>query len=170
MICWVRYIFHSHFLGSKLNMIYFLSGCPLSLLFSFIGDSNERETMFFRVSLIGHISSFMLPFCCSYTVLCLWRGISGAAVTSILPLYLSILSDMFPIKQRSLASVIATTVTCMGMLIGQAISGFLSTRFGWRFFFLVVSVLGCTSSIALFCLFFFLRIIFSCKISNERRI
>lgn len=133
-------------------MIYYLAGCPLSLLFSFIGDSNNRETIFILVSFVGHISSFILPFFSSYAVLCWWRGISGAAVTSILPLYLSILSDMFPVKNRSVASVIATTVTCMGTLIGQAISGFFATRFGWRFFFRIISVLGIGATMSLICL------------------
>lgn len=137
--------------GSRLNTIYYLAGCPLSLLFSFIGDSNKRESIFILVSFVAHISSFVLPFFKSYTVLCWWRGISGAAVTSILPLYLSILSDMFPVKNRSTASVIATTVTCMGTLFGQAISGFFATRFGWGFFFRVVSVIGIITSIMLIC-------------------
>lgn len=75
-------------------------------------------------------------------------------MTSILPLYLSILSDMFPVKNRSTASVIATTVTCTGTLFGQAISGFFATRFGWGFFFRVVSVIGIISSIMLICDYF----------------
>ena len=150
-----RSLFWIWCVGSWLNTIYYLSGCPLSLLFSFIGDSNKRETIFILISFIGHIASFLMPFFHSYSVLCWWRGISGAAVTSVLPLYLSILSDMFPLKNRAVASVIVTTVTCMGTLLGQVVSGFFATRFGWRFFFRLTSIVGILTTSSLLCMLLF---------------
>ena len=100
----------------------------------------------------SEIPSFLLPFFNSYYVFCIWRALSGAAVTSILPLYLSILSDMFPLKTRTVASVIVTTVTCMGTLIGQTVSSFFATRYGWRFFFRLISSMGIISTISLICI------------------
>lgn len=145
--------FYTSPLGSCLNSIFFLVGCPCSLLFSFIADSKNRKTIFMVISLACHISSFLLQFTHSYSALYWWRGLSGALITSTLPIYLSILSDVFPNSLRSIASVISSVVVGCGMLLGQTVSGFLSSHFSWKFFFRSVSSVGILASCSLFCPF-----------------
>lgn len=88
------------------------------------------------------MTAFVVPFSTTYYPVLCWRGLSGALVISSLPIYLSILGDSFPPSRRSTASVISSIVVGFGMLAGQTLSGFLSARFGWRFFFKLVPVLG----------------------------
>ena len=126
-------------------------GCPCSILFSFLADSNNRQSMFTVLSFLCHLSSFFIPFVSSYLFLCIWRGLSGALITSLLPIYLSILGDIFPPTLRSFASVIASAIVGCGMLIGQTLSGFFSVRFGWRLFFTVISVFGLVSVAFFYC-------------------
>lgn len=137
--------------GSRLNTIFFCIGCPFSLIFSFIADSNSRRSMFYVISLACHLSAFLFSCFKSYTVLCLWRGVSGALVTSSLPIFLSILGDIFPSSQRSMASVISSIVVGLGQLMGQTLSGFIGSRFGWRTFFQLTSSLGLLSILSLKC-------------------
>lgn len=138
-------------LGSRLNTIFFCIGCPFSLIFSFIADSNSRRSMFFVISLACHLSSFIFSCFKSYVVLCIWRGVSGALVTSSLPIFLSILGDIFPSSQRSTASVVSSIVVGLGQLMGQTLSGFVGSKFGWRAFFQLTSTLGLLSILCLKC-------------------
>lgn len=121
------------------------------MLFSFIADSNSRRTMFFIVSLACHLSALFFSLFKSYTLLYIWRGISGALVTTSLPIFLSILGDIFPNSLRSTASVISSVVVGLGQLMGQTLSGFIGSRFGWRFFFQLTALLGLLSLFILRC-------------------
>lgn len=138
--------------GSRLNTIFFCVGCPFSLLFSFIADSSSRRNMFFIVSLACHLSALVFSLFKSYTLLYIWRGISGALVTTSLPIFLSILGDIFPNSLRSTASVISSVVVGLGQLMGQTLSGFIGSRFGWRFFFQLTALLGLLSLFVLRCI------------------
>lgn len=138
-------------IGSRLNTVFFCVGCPFSLLFSFIADSNSRRNMFFIVSLACHLSALLFSLFKSYTLLYVWRGISGALVTTSLPIFLSILGDIFPNSLRSTASVISSVVVGLGQLMGQTLSGFIGSRFGWRFFFQLTALLGLLSLFVLRC-------------------
>ena len=102
--------------------------------------------MFFIVSLACHLSALFFSLFKSYTLLYIWRGISGALVTTSLPIFLSILGDIFPNSLRSTASVISSVVVGLGQLMGQTLSGFIGSRFGWRFFFQLTALLGLLSS------------------------
>lgn len=158
--------------GSRLNTIFFCLGCPCSLLFSMLADSNSRQQIFYIISLLCHLSSLILSCFKSYTVLCIWRGISGALVTSSLPIFLSILGDIFPSSLRSTASVLSSIVVGLGQLMGQTLSGFIGSRLGWRAFFQITSILGLVSIWALQCMHFFLSphlLIGRCSVPTARR-
>lgn len=107
--------------------------------------------MFFIVSLACHLSALFFSLFKSYTLLYIWRGISGALVTTSLPIFLSILGDIFPNSLRSTASVISSVVVGLGQLMGQTLSGFIGSRFGWRFFFQLTALLGLLSLFILRC-------------------
>lgn len=94
------------------------------------------------ITLLCHVTAFVVPLSSSYYPVLCWRGLSGALVISSLPIYLSILGDSFPPSIRSTASVISSSVVGFGMLAGQTLSGFMSVRYGWRFFFKLIPLLG----------------------------
>ncbi len=114
------------------------------------------------ISLACHLSSFIFSCFKSYTILCIWRGVSGALVTSSLPIFLSILGDIFPSSQRSTASVVSSIVVGLGQLMGQTLSGFIGSKFGWRSFFQLTSTLGLLSILCLKCMVWELLFMFSC--------
>ena len=107
--------------------------------------------MFITISFLCHLSSFFVQFIKSYEVLYFWRGLSGGLITSTLPIYLSLLGDVFPNSMRSTASVISAIIVGCGTLLGQTLSGFLSSRFGWHCFFILISTLGLISVCLLLC-------------------
>ena len=139
-------------LGSQLNSIFFIVGCPCSLVISYIADSISRKFVFLAITFACHLSALVYLFFSSYTVLFVWRGISGALIISCLPIFVSVLSDVFPSHLRSVASVISSVVVGCGMLVGQTLSGFVSVRFGWRVFFRIVAVSGCFVASLLSCI------------------
>ena len=112
------------------------------MIVSYIADIYDRKTVLLVSTFLCHMTAFVVPFSTTYYPVLCWRGLSGALVISSLPIYLSILGDSFPPSRRSTASVISSIVVGFGMLAGQTLSGFLSARFGWRFFFKLVPVLG----------------------------
>ncbi len=118
------------------------------MIVSYIADIYDRKTVLLISTFLCHMTAFVVPFSTTYYPVLCWRGLSGAQVISSLPIYLSILGDSFPPSRRSTASVISSIVVGFGMLAGQTLSGFLSARFGWRFFFKLVLLLG----LMLFCI------------------
>lgn len=135
-----------------MNSIFFIVGCPCSLVISYIADSISRKFVFLAITFSCHLSALVYLFFSSYTVLFVWRGISGALIISCLPIFVSVLSDVFPSHLRSVASVVSSVVVGCGMLVGQTFSGFVSVRYGWRVFFRIVAVLGCFVASLLSCI------------------
>ena len=111
----------------------------------------SRKFVFLAITFACHLSALVYLFFSSYTVLFVWRGISGALIISCLPIFVSVLSDVFPSHLRSVASVISSVVVGCGMLVGQTFSGFVSVRYGWRVFFRIVAVSGCFVASLLSC-------------------
>ena len=126
----------------------------MSVLITYLSDRYNRKNVLMVITTLCHLTCFIVPLSKSYYPVLIWRGLSGALVISSLPIYLSILGDVYPPSLRSTASVISSTVVGFGMLAGQTISGFLSSRFGWRFFFLIIPIIGLVSTLALYCIHF----------------
>ena len=126
----------------------------MSVLITYLSDRYHRKNVLMVITTLCHLTCFIVPLSKSYYPVLIWRGLSGALVISSLPIYLSILGDVYPPSLRSTASVISSTVVGFGMLAGQTISGFLSSRFGWRFFFLIIPIIGLVSTLALYCIHF----------------
>ena len=53
------------------------------------------------------------------------------------------------------------------MLAGQTISGFLSSRFGWRFFFFIIPIIGLLSTLALYCICYFIPLMIDVEIPEK---
>lgn len=140
--------------GSRFSTIFFLIGSPTSVIITYLSDRYNRKNVLMAISALCHLSCFCVPFSRSYYPVLIWRGFSGAMVISSLPIYLSTLGDVFPPSLRSIASVISSTVVGFGMLAGQTISGFLSSRYGWRFFFEIIPIIGLVSVVLLHCILY----------------
>ena len=164
-----RFELYKSCLGSQLNSIFFIVGCPCSLIISYIADSMSRKFVFLVITFACHISALVYQFFTSYTVLFVYRGISGALIISCLPIFVSVLSDVFPSHLRSVASVISSVVVGCGMLVGQTFSGFVSVRFGWRVFFRIVALTGCFVASLLACTPSRWRSLSSHSVSRQRR-
>ena len=126
----------------------------MSVLITYLSDRYNRKNVLMVITTLCHLTCFIVPLSKSYYPVLIWRGLSGALVISSLPIYLSILGDVYPPSLRSTASVISSIVVGFGMLAGQTISGFLSSRFGWRFFFFIIPIIGLVSTLALYCIHF----------------
>lgn len=138
-------------IGSLFSTVFFMIGAPVSIVITYLSDKYNRKSVLIFTTLLCHITCFIVPFSKSYYPVLAWRTISGPLVISSLPIYLSILGDVFPVQSRSTASVISSTVVGFGMLAGQTISGFLSSRYGWRFFFQIIPLFGLISILLLLC-------------------
>ena len=127
-------------------------GAPMSIVITFLSDKYNRKSVLLTISLSCHLSCLFVSFSKSYLPFLVWRGFSGACVISSLPIYLSILGDIFPPAIRSTATFISSTIVGFGMLAGQTVSGLLSSRYGWRFFFSIIPLFGILSAVFLYCM------------------
>ena len=139
----------------------------MSVLITYLSDRYNRKNVLMVITTLCHLTCFIVPLSKSYYPVLIWRGLSGALVISSLPIYLSILGDVYPPSLRSTASVISSTVVGFGMLAGQTISGFLSSRFGWRFFFFIIPIIGLLSTLALYCICYFMLLMIDVEIPEK---
>ena len=138
-------------LGGKIGMAFFLLGAPATLLIGVLADMMPRIKLFMIVLLIGELPVLMTIFVTTYKQLFVLRALTGIAVGGAVPLTLSLISDMFPPSKRSAVSGMWGIATGGGVLMGQAMAGFIGPAFGWRMPFLCAAA----PAIGLSCVLYF---------------
>ncbi len=132
-------------LGGMCSLLFFGFGAPSSIIVGrFIDTVHGRNKRLDWLCLMTLWSSV----CCISTSLFtwnvvwlwIWRGMSGMAVGSILPLTASLLADDYPPQQRTAIMAIQSICMGMGISLGQAVAGLLTLSWRWPFF-----IWGCGS-------------------------
>ena len=127
-------------LGGGLAMGLFLVGGPASLVVGGLGDCFERRRLFALILALGAVASFGTATATDYSGLFWWRAITGISLGAALPLTFSFLGDIYGADQRTVVSARIGIFMSAGRGAGQVMSGFLGSRLGWRFPFIVVAI------------------------------
>lgn len=128
-------------LGGQIALAFFLCGVPSSFFAGWLCDKiDQRALIFSIVIMIGELACFATYFVNSFASLITLRSITGMAIGASLPCVYSVLGDVFRSEGRNASSGLIATSIGIGLGIGQAISGYLGPRFGWKLPFLVVSI------------------------------
>src|SRR5438270_8424464 len=83
------------------------------------------------------------------TQLILYRGLQGLGAGGIMPVVLTIIGDLFTLKERARIQGFFSAVWGTAALLGPALGAFLVKAFGWRSVFFVNLPLGALGLIVL---------------------
>lgn len=140
----------SEFNVSAINLnwvvsIYILATAMFLLPFGRLADIVGRKKIFFNGILLFSVSSFMVLFARTYTVLILLRAIQGVSSAMIFGTSLAIITSVFPPGERGRAMGINITAVYVGLSSGPFLGGLLTRWLGWRSIFIVLVPVGIIS-------------------------
>lgn len=124
--------------GTALAIFYISMGIPLGL----IADRVERRKL---IALSIGIWSAMTAACgatVSFTQLLFARIGVGIGEAGGTPASQSMLADLFPLSQRTLATSIFALGAAAGSMLGSSGGGLMAERFGWRAAFVALAIPG----------------------------
>ena len=124
--------------GFAFAMFYVTAGIPIARL---ADRSNRRNIVAVSVGLWSFMTAIS-GFVQNYLQLLLARVGVGVGEAGGSPPSHSIVSDIFPKKQRASALAFYSTGVNLGILFGFLFGGWLNEFFGWRVAFMVVGVPG----------------------------
>jgi MFS family permease len=129
-------------LGGEIAFAFFLLGAPASLLLGALADKFSRVKLFAWTLLLGSTPNCAALLITTYRQLYWLRALTGIAVGGAAPLTYSLCSDLFPASERTRMSAVTGIAMSLGVVGGQAISGFIGEKYGWRVPFAVVAAPG----------------------------
>ncbi|MCL4473202.1 MAG: MFS transporter [Actinobacteria bacterium] len=110
---------------------YVLVFASLLLTMGALGDRFGRKRTLQAGLIIFGISSFFAAHAATSNSLITWRSFMGAGGALIMPSTLSIITDVFPRKERGKAIGIWTGMAAVGIGLGPALGGWLIDNFSW---------------------------------------
>ena len=84
--------------------------------------------------------------------LLVFRLLAGIAGSAPLALGVGVIADLFPTKQRGLATAVFTGPVLLAPLAAPVVGGWIAQRLGWRWVFYIVAILGIVATTLLFTL------------------
>jgi MFS family permease len=120
-----------------------LVGSIVSILFGYYTDKFSRKWLLIATVLVGEIPCLFsgLPFFTkTLGGFVFWRVLSGIGVGGIFPISLSLLADYFKEEHRATASAWLQTAWAVGSIVGVAVAGFMTNKFGWRISFVLIAL------------------------------
>lgn len=126
------------FLGSA----FFILGAVVSLLFGFLTDKFSRKWLLASIVLVGEIPCFLTGikfFTQTYEQFLFLRILTGIGVGGIFPLTYSLIGDYFPAAKRPIANAWVGVAWAIGQILGQGMSGYLASTYGWRLSFMLAA-------------------------------
>lgn len=129
---------------------FILSSSIFLLPFGRLGDIIGRKKVFSTGIILFTVSSFLIIFSPSITVLIILRIFQGFSGAMIFGTSLAIVTSVFPQGERGHAMGITVTSTYLGLSAGPVIGGFLTHSLGWRSIFAFLVPVGLISIYLIF--------------------
>jgi EmrB/QacA subfamily drug resistance transporter len=126
---------------------FILSSAVFMLPFGHLADIKGRKLIFSLGILFFTISTFLIIFSNSITILLILRVCQGVASAMIFGTSLAIITSVFGPGERGKAMGINITAVYLGLSLGPVIGGILTQYFGWRSIFIFLVPFGIVSLI-----------------------
>jgi EmrB/QacA subfamily drug resistance transporter len=121
---------------------YLLAAAVFLVPFGRLADIFGRKRIFSYGMWIFTVSSLMLAFSPSSSVLIALRTLQGFGSAMIFGTGMAILTSVYPVGERGRVLGINVAAVYLGLSLGPVLGGFLTQQFGWRSIFLVNVPLG----------------------------
>ncbi|MGN6505372.1 MAG: MDR family MFS transporter [Tepidisphaeraceae bacterium] len=116
----------------------YLLACTVTMpLYGRLADVLGRKRVILGATLIFTSGSVLAAMSHSMVQLILFRGVQGLGAGGIMPVVLTILGDLFTLKERARMQGLFSAVWGISSLAGPALGAFLVQTLGWRWVFLV---------------------------------
>ena len=125
-------------IGLTFALFYATLGMPIAML----ADRGNRRNIITWAVTIWSFMTVLCGFAQSFAQLALARIGVGIGEAGSSPPSHSMISDMFPLKERGTAMGIYAMGVNIGLLIAYLAGGWLSENYGWRTTFIIVGVPG----------------------------
>jgi MFS family permease len=128
----------------------YLLACTITMpLYGRLADALGRKRVIVGAILLFMAGSVLAAYARTMTQLILYRGLQGLGAGGIMPVVLTILGDLFTLKERAKIQGFFSAVWGTAALLGPALGAFLVKAFGWRSVFFVNLPLGALGLIVL---------------------
>jgi len=124
--------------GAAFAVFYSLAGVPAAR----IADRSNRVTLISIALSVWSVMTMVCGLAANFSHLVLARFGVGAAEGACTPTSHSLVSDLFPPKQRGLALSLITASIPISKVLAPIVGGVVGARYGWRAAFLVVGAPG----------------------------
>ena len=116
----------------------YLLACTVTMpLYGRLADVLGRKKVILGATLLFTAGSVMAASSHSMVQLIMYRGVQGLGAGGIMPVVLTILGDLFTLKERAQMQGLFSAVWGISSLAGPALGAFLVHTLGWRWVFLV---------------------------------
>ena len=117
--------------------LYLLASTVTMPLYGRLADVLGRKRVIVGATAVFTAGSVMAAFSHSMVQLIAYRGLQGLGAGGIMPVVLTVLGDLFTLKERARMQGLFSAVWGISSLAGPALGAFLVSNFGWRWVFLV---------------------------------
>jgi EmrB/QacA subfamily drug resistance transporter len=124
---------------------FILSSAVFMLPFGHLADIKGRKKIFSLGILMFTISTFLIIFSGSMTILIILRILQGLSGAMIFGTSLAMITSVFEPGERGKAMGINITAVYLGLSLGPVIGGLLTQYFGWRSIFVFLVPFGIVS-------------------------
>jgi EmrB/QacA subfamily drug resistance transporter len=124
--------------------IFLMSSTVFLIPFGRLADILGRRKIFVIGLLIFTLSSLFCSFANSIVLLLVARACQGLGSAMIFGTSPAILVSIFPQNERGKALSVNAAGVYIGMSIGASVGGFITQYFGWRYVFVLTTLIGAT--------------------------
>ncbi len=121
----------------------------LQLAFGPIGDRFGKYRIAGTMTVVAGLATAGAALSTSLSDLTLARFASGAACSAIIPLAFAWIGDAIPFERRQAVLARFLSAQFSGIVLSQAVGGYLGATFGWRSVFVIVAAIHIVAGIAM---------------------
>jgi predicted MFS family arabinose efflux permease len=119
-------------------------------LADWVGNRFGRRNVYCIVIAVYGVSALAAVFAPNLALLVALRIVQGAAAAAIVPLVMTLLSELYDPGERPLALSAWATANSAGQACGPPLGGLLTSLFGWRSIFvptIVIAIFACAGAL-----------------------
>ena len=129
--------------------IYLLTSTTTVPIYGKLADLYGRKPMFLFGSSLFLLGSILCGTAQSMEQLIIFRAIQGLGAGAVLPIVLTIIGDIFELKERARVQGLFSGVWGVSSVVGPALGGVIVDHFSWRWVFYINVPFGVVSAVLL---------------------